>query len=71
MNVILSFCSRGGVAVLDLSKGISCVGKIIRQSKWDCSAIEWNPHQNYRYQLASTVSKCIQCRKLRRNSGVP
>ncbi|XP_046843547.1 GATOR complex protein WDR59-like [Xenia sp. Carnegie-2017] len=57
---LVALPGRGGVAVLDLSKGISCVGKIIRQSKWDCSAIEWNPHQNYRCQLASTSNQKIE-----------
>lgn len=53
---------RGGLALFDLtqSKGISCIGKIVRQSKWDCYAIEWNPHPSHQTHLASTRNKTIE-----------
>ena len=53
------FFRRGGLALYDLTQGRSCIGKIARQSKWDCVAIEWNPHQSHHTHLASTVRNVL------------
>lgn len=62
---------RGGLALVDLtqSKEDTCIRKITRQSKWDCNAIEWNPHDFLRHCLASTSNTKVELWTWREGSG--
>lgn len=56
-DLIGIFYRRKGLACIDLNNNPSTIlKKVTRNSKWECGAIEWNPHLSHAHMLASSVS---------------
>ena len=47
---------RKGLAFIDLNAPHTVTKKVSRNSKWECGAVEWNPHLTHAHIFAYTVS---------------
>ena len=52
----ISFHRRKGLAFVDLNAPNVITKKVTRNSKWECGAIEWNPHLSHANIFANAVS---------------
>ena len=53
---LLFFHRRKGLAFVDLNVPNVITKKVTRNSKWECGAIEWNPHLSHANIFANAVS---------------
>lgn len=56
----ISFHRRKGLAFVDLNAPYVITKKVTRNSKWECGAIEWNPHLSHANIFANAVSSFAQ-----------
>jgi len=47
---------RKGLAFIDLNAPVEIKKKVTRNSKWECGAVEWNPHLSHADSFANAVS---------------
>lgn len=47
---------RKGLAFIDLNAPHTITKKVSRNSKWECGAVEWNPHLTHAHIFAYAVS---------------
>ena len=47
---------RKGLAFIDLKAPQIVTKKVTRNSKWECGAVEWNPHLSHAHIFANAVS---------------
>ena len=47
---------RKGLAFIDLNAPLDIKKKVTRNSKWECGAVEWNPHLSHAHMFANAVS---------------
>ena len=54
--MLLLFHRRKGLAFVDLNTPYVINKKVTRNSKWECGAVEWNPHLSHAHIFANAVS---------------
>lgn len=50
------FHRRKGLVFIDLNEPCKIKKQVTRSSKWECGAVEWNPHLSHAHTLANAVS---------------
>ena len=53
---LIILLSRRQLALVDLDQPMESMRKFSRQSKWEVSAVQWNPQSSHRHIFASAVS---------------
>lgn len=52
--------SRKGLAFIDLNAPHTVTKKVSRNSKWECGAVEWNPHLTHAHIFAYTSNQKLE-----------